>query len=275
MELMKSYGSIQKYQSLEEMGITGEQLRQEPDRLRINGVTYSCVYSHYETESSETANMTMVQMLPIVTLGMKSLNCALAVCYTLGLSFVTMVVYMFAVRRCVRETVLTKGQAKRYSPRKLRIRMICAAVTGAIAVFAVACTLQGIGQIYVETKYGLIAAGLYLIGAVVLLLILFRGYTQEAYEGAATVRDPDDGVPSRWSGDLEGEDDEEEFETGRTFKIKFSRTTEQRLEDRARNSKLKELLQKLGKKVNWDDEEPEGKAGNVFRTGLVLLLIST
>jgi len=59
------------------------------------------------------------------------------------------------------------------------------------------------------------------------------------------------------------------------LKIKFSRTTEQRLEDRARNSKLKELLQKLGKKVNWDDEEPEGKAGNVFRTGLVLLLIST
>lgn len=520
MELMKSYGSIQKYQSLEEMGITGEQLRQEPDRLRINGVTYSCVYSHYEAESSETANMTMVQMLPIVTLGMKSLNCALAVCYTLGLSFVTMVVYMFAVRRCVRETVLTKGQAKRYSPRKLRIRMICAAVTGAIAVFAVACTLQGIGQIYVETKYGqdtldtvirqmnqlnaaeddeddhqqeewyvhhgqrmvellkahegfatkqtlqrwcdilnidfimlfdaegneilcnrdysgftlnrglgsdpsdfrrlllgipsiihdtstdattglerqiigvtlpladdahgalimalvpgqvrstggptdinaqlmtittaetscfivdessnvviyssdqsldgskilergltekslrdgymdfgtiddddnyiltarngnniyyytikcktlfrsvmkygFIAAGLYLIGVVVLLLILFRGYTQEAYEGAATVRDPDDGVPSRWSGDLEGEDDEEEFETGRTFKIKFSRTTEQRLEDRARNSKLKELLQKLGKKVNWDDEEPEGKAGIVFRAGLVLLLI--
>ena len=67
---------------------------------------------------------------------------------------VTMLVYLFAVRRCVRDTELTDAQAKRYSPRRLRVIMINAAATGAIAVFAVACILQGLGQIYVETKYG-------------------------------------------------------------------------------------------------------------------------
>ncbi|MER2143976.1 MAG: hypothetical protein ABS888_09255, partial [Eubacteriales bacterium] len=68
--------------------------------------------------------------------------------------FVTMLVYLFAGRRCVRDTELTDAQAKRYSPRRLRVIMINAAATGAIAVFAVACILQGLGQIYVETKYG-------------------------------------------------------------------------------------------------------------------------
>ena len=520
LKLLKSYGSIQKYQSLEEMGIDEEQLRKEPDRLKINGVSYSCVYSHYEDESSETANMTMVQMLPIVTLGMKSLNCALAICYSMALSFVTMLVYMFAVRRCVRDTVLTQGQANRYSPRKMRIRMISAAVTGTIAVFAVASILQGISQIYIETQYGqdtldtvirqmaqlnsavddeddrqqeewyvyhgqrmaelleaqdgfatketlqrwcdilnidfimlfdaegnetlcnkdysgftlnrglgsdssdfrrlllgipsiihetstdattglerqiigvtlpladdahgalimalvpgqirsiggspdintqlaamttedarcfivdeasnvvvyssdpalvgakilergltekslrdgymdfgtvddddnfiltardessifyytikcrallrsvlkfgMYAAVLYLIGVVVLLLILFRGYTQEAYEGIATVKDPDDGISSRRYEDLEAEDDDEGSETVRTLKIHLRQTAGKRLEDKARNSKLKDTLQKLRKKVKWDEQGPEGKAAIVFRAGLTLLLI--
>ena len=154
LELLKSYGSIQKYQSLEEMGISGEQLQKEPERLKINGISYSCVYSHYEGETLDAANVTMVQMLPIVTLGLKSLNCVLAICYTMGLSLVTMLVYVFAVRRCVRDEVLSAAQATRYSPRKLRVRMVCAVVTGAIAVFAVASILQGVSQIYIEVKYG-------------------------------------------------------------------------------------------------------------------------
>ena len=54
----------------------------------------------------------------------------------------------------MRDTELTNAQAKRYSPRKLRVIMISAAATGVIAVFAVASILQGLGQIYVETKYG-------------------------------------------------------------------------------------------------------------------------
>ena len=154
LELLSAYGSIDKFQSLAEMGISEEQLRQEPEVLRIDGVSYSCVYSHAESESPETPNVTMIQMLPIVSIGMKSLNRALAIGYTMALSFVTMLVYMFAVRRCVRDTELTNAQAKRYSPRKLRVIMISAAATGVIAVFAVASILQGLGQIYVETKYG-------------------------------------------------------------------------------------------------------------------------
>ena len=72
----------------------------------------------------------------------------------MALSFVTMLVYMFAVRRCVRDTVLTQGQANRYSPRKMRIRMISAAVTGTIAVFAVASILQGISQSTIRLSIG-------------------------------------------------------------------------------------------------------------------------
>jgi small conductance mechanosensitive channel len=122
-------------------------------------------------------------------------------------------------------------------------------------------------------KYGLFAAVLYLIGVVVLLLILFRGYTQEAYEGIATVKDPDDGISSRRYEDLEAEDDDEGSETVRTLKIHLRQTAGKRLEDKARNSKLKDTLQKLRKKVKWDEQGPEGKAAIVFRAGLTLLLI--
>jgi small conductance mechanosensitive channel len=122
-------------------------------------------------------------------------------------------------------------------------------------------------------KYGLFAAVLYLIGVVVLLLILFRGYTQEAYEGIATVKDPDDGISSRRYEDLEAGDDDEGSETVRTLKIHLRQTAGKRLEDKARNSKLKDTLQKLRKKVKWDEQGPEGKAAIVFRAGLTLLLI--
>ena len=122
-------------------------------------------------------------------------------------------------------------------------------------------------------KYGMYAAVLYLIGVVVLLLILFRGYTQEAYEGIATVKDPDDGISSRRYEDLEAEDDDEGSETVRTLKIHLRQTAGKRLEDKARNSKLKDTLQKLRKKVKWDEQGPEGKAAIVFRAGLTLLLI--
>ncbi len=154
LELLSAYGDIDKFKSLAEMGISEEQLREESEVLRIKGVSYNCVYSRFEFASQGTRSVTMIQMLPVDTLGMTSLGRALAICYTMSLGFVTMLVYMFAVRRCVRETVLTNAQARRYSPRKLRVIMINAAATGTIVVFAVATILQGLGQIYVETKYG-------------------------------------------------------------------------------------------------------------------------
>ena len=522
LQLLSAYGDIEKYQSLSEMGISEEQLRQEQDVLKINGVSYSCVYSHLESDGPETANVTMIQMLPIVTMGMRSLNRALAICHTMALSFVTMLVYMFAVRRCVRETVLTVGQARRYSPRKLRVRMICAAVTGAFAVFVVASILQGIGQIYVEAKYGQdtldtvvrqmelstsavdvgddrrqeewyvyhgrhmasllkahdgfatkerlqswcdilnidfimlfdaegnetlcnrdysgftlnkglgsdtsdfrrlllgipsiihgastdttmglerqmigvtlplangahgalimallpgqirdiggttdingqlaamttegakcfvvdesrnevvytsdqgldgakilerglsekslrdgymdfgtlddessfiltgrsgnnifyytvkcealfrsvmkfggMAAALYLMGAAALLLLAFRGYTQQRYERVAAVADAENGTPYRWDSEaLEAEDDDEQSRTVRALTYKISQSAEQRLKDRARDGRTRELLQRLGKRVRWDEKEPDKKAGMVFHVGLILLLIA-
>ena len=360
LQLLSAYGDIEKYQSLSEMGISEEQLRQEQDVLKINGVSYSCVYSHVESDGPETANVTMIQMLPIVTMGMRSLNRALAICHTMALSFVTMLVYMFAVRRCVRETVLTVGQARRYSPRKLRVRMICAAVTGAFAVFVVASILQGIGQIYVEAKYGqdtldtvvrqmelstsavdvgddrrqeewYVYHGRHMasllkahdgfatkerlqswcdilnIDFIMLfdaegnetlcnrdysgftlnkglgsdpsdfrrLLLAFRGYTQQRYERVAAVADAEDGTPYRWDSEaLEAEDDDEQSRTVRALTYKISQSAEQRLKDRARDGRTRELLQRLGKRVRWDEKEPDKKAGMVFHVGLILLLIA-
>lgn len=75
---------------------------------------------------------------------------ALAIICTMVLNFATMLVFLYAIRRCVRDEVLTRSQARRYSPRRLRVRMLSAILAGALAVFAVSITLQGVGQLYVE-----------------------------------------------------------------------------------------------------------------------------
>ena len=521
MELLSTYGTIRKYQSLDEMGISEEQLRQEPEVLKINGIYYSCAYSHLDSGSAQSTHVTMVQMLPIVTLGMKSLNRALAICYVMVLLFVTVVVYVFAVRLWVRDATLTRAQARRYHPRKLRFIVICAVMSGAIAVFVVATILQGIGQIHVEANYGQdmldtmirqmdqsnspvenegtrqqedwyvyhgqlmasllrardgfatrerlqrwcdilnidfimlfdaegnetlcsrnysgftlnkglgsdssdyrrlllgipsivhetskdattglerkiigvtlpladdangalimallpeqihnidgtmdinaqlaamatedtrcfivdesskevvyssdaslngakilerglsenslrdgymdfgtvddddnfiltarntndifyytiknkalfqsvvkfggMAVAVYLVAVAALLLVCFRGYTQAAFDRVATVSDAIDGVPSQWDNEaLTAEDEDDGAMPVRPIKIKLSKSAEQRLKERTRESKARELLQKLKTKIKWDEAGPEIKAGMVFRAGMIVLLL--
>ena len=122
-------------------------------------------------------------------------------------------------------------------------------------------------------KFGGIAAVLYGLVAAVMLLIFFRDYTQQAYENAATVTDSGD-VPLRWGGEaLEAEDVDEGPGSVRTKKLKYTQAAEQRLMERARDGRVQEGLQKLRNAVKWDEEGPEGKAGMVFRLGMIVLLI--
>ena len=81
-------------------------------------------------------------------------------------------------------------------------------------------------------------------------------------------------VPFRWGGEaLEAEDVDEGPGSVRTKKLKYSQAAEQRLMDRAKDGRVQNGLQKLKDKVKWDEEGPEGKAGMVFRLGMIILLI--
>jgi small conductance mechanosensitive channel len=123
-------------------------------------------------------------------------------------------------------------------------------------------------------KFGGIAAVLYMLGAAVLLLVFFREYTQKTFESTAMVADSGDGLPSRWGAEAAtDEDDDEGSEARRVVTLKDDSSAEQILMERVRNSKLRELLQKLEKKARWDEKEPEGKAGTAFHVGTVMVMM--
>ena len=104
MELLKLYGNIGDYKTLYEMGIEEAQLRAETKMLSVNGISYSCIYSHPESGWEDMDSVLMVQMLPIVTTSLKSLSRALAISYAMLLIFFTTIVYLFSVKRSVVET---------------------------------------------------------------------------------------------------------------------------------------------------------------------------
>lgn len=155
IELIRAYGDMAQFETLADLGLTGELILEKPAVLTVNGTSYSCAYSELEQEAEEgTQKVLMVQMLPVVSLGYSNINRALAIGYAMVLIFAAAIIFVIAVLHSVRETVLTREQARRYSPRNLAVRLISAAVAGAVAVFIVAFVTYGMANLYTEIEYG-------------------------------------------------------------------------------------------------------------------------
>lgn len=152
--LLKAYGDPGSYSSLTDLGITPDQILNRTPILIVNNTTYSCNYSTLQGNWDGWENPVMIQMLPVVTIGTRSLVQSAIVGYAMVLILVNIIVYVLSVRRHVRDHVLTEAQATRYAPKRLRIRMAKAAVIGTIAIFAIALIIQGVGQMYIELRYG-------------------------------------------------------------------------------------------------------------------------
>jgi len=58
------------------------------------------------------------------------------------------------LQRYVGDNVISEAQAARYAPKKLRVRMTKAAIISTIAIFVIALIVQGVGQLYIELRYG-------------------------------------------------------------------------------------------------------------------------
>ena len=152
--LLKVYGVAGSYSSLADLGITQEQIRNRTPILIINNTTYSCNYSTIQGSWDGWEDPIMIQMLPVATIGMRSMVQSAIVSYAMVLILVNMIVYVMSVQRHVRDRAMTEAQAVRYAPKRLRIRMANAAVIGTIAIFAIALIVQGVGQLYIELRYG-------------------------------------------------------------------------------------------------------------------------
>lgn len=154
VELLKAYGDVGAYDSLSDVGITPDQILNRTPLLIVNNTTYSCNYSTIQGAWDGWEAPVMIQMLPVVTIGTRSLVQSAIISYVMVLILVNIIVYVMSVQRHVRDHVITEAQAARYTPKRLRIRMTNAAVIGTIAIFVIALIVQGVGQLYIELRYG-------------------------------------------------------------------------------------------------------------------------
>lgn len=152
--LLKAYGDAGTYASLSDIGITPDQILNRASILTADNATYSCNYSTIEGTWDGWENPIMVQMIPVAAIGTRSLVESAIIAYAMALILVNIIVYVMSVQRHVRDRVITEEQAVRYAPRKLHIRMTNAAVIGTIAIFVVALIVHGVGQLYIELRYG-------------------------------------------------------------------------------------------------------------------------
>lgn len=152
--LLKAYGDVGSYDSLSEFGITADQILNRTPILIVNDKTYSCNYSTIEGTWNGWENPLMIQMLPMETIGTRSVVQSALIGYAMALILVNIIVYVMSVQRHVRDNVISEAQATRYAPRSLRIRMTNAAIVSAIAAFVIALIVQGVGQLYIELSYG-------------------------------------------------------------------------------------------------------------------------
>lgn len=153
-ELLRAYGDLGSIESLTDAGLMPEQILKRASVLSLNGRAYSCTYSTLQGKWEGWEDPVIVQMLPMATIGMRSVMLSLIILYAMALIPLNMVVYVMSVQRYVRENVVTEEQAARYRPRKLRMRMVNAGVIGAGAILVLAMITQGVGQLYIELKYG-------------------------------------------------------------------------------------------------------------------------
>ena len=154
VELLRAYGDIGDCDSLAEMGISPEQILQRSTILAVNGTAYSCNYSTLQGKWEDWEAPVMIQMLPIASIGMRSIIQTMIVCYAMVLILFNLIVYVMSVQRYVWENVVTEEQMARYNPRKLRLRMINAAAVGVLAIFLVSVIVQSVGQLFNELRYG-------------------------------------------------------------------------------------------------------------------------
>lgn len=154
VELLRSYGDAGSVESLSELGITAEQIKQRSPILVVNGTTYSCTYSTLQEAWGERENPVMIQMLPIAAIGMRSVVQSAIICYAMALILFNLIVYVMSVQRYVREHTLTEEQAARYNPRRLRMRVTNAGVIGILAILVSSVIVLGVGQLYIELRNG-------------------------------------------------------------------------------------------------------------------------
>ena len=153
LKLVRSFGSTGDKTDLSEYGLSEDAVRMETPQASLGKETYDCYYNVYKNGWAGE-DVYAIFMIPQSLPQYRNRFGILAVCSLIFLVFGAMIVYAEAVKNYVRNTVLTEEQAQKYTPQKIRQRLLMAGVLGGVTVVALASLTHGAGLIRAELKQG-------------------------------------------------------------------------------------------------------------------------
>lgn len=155
MEQAARYDDLRDIADLSDLAISPEQIRSgKPFGLAVGEQQYRCISTKANGQLIGADAMYILQVIPIYSLQGQSIKQAFITCLLMLLIFVTVIVYASAEQLYVMEHVLNKEEEERYNPTKLRRRVVCAGVAGAVAILLISFVTQAVGQMRQQVRYG-------------------------------------------------------------------------------------------------------------------------
>ncbi len=155
LDIIETYGQMDDLKDFSTSQITQDMLgEKKSDIIDLSGqrCRYVCVEADASFLNSES--LYILQIFPTYSSDKQMFHQSLMICMLMLLIFTTLIVYTLSEQRFVVDNVMTKEEAIRYSPQKLRRKLGYAGVVGAISIFIFAFLTQTVGQLHQQIRNG-------------------------------------------------------------------------------------------------------------------------
>lgn len=153
-ELLRQYGTDTAFASLSSQGLLGQMIREEPPIVTMDGKKFNCAYAHNKQNHPEEGTLTFIQMIPRTSLREENKPRVLLLEFVIVVIMTAVTVYITGVQRTMTEREITEKLRNRYSPRRMRKRMVKACALCVVIIFLFVGLVEAVGLTYTELRNG-------------------------------------------------------------------------------------------------------------------------
>ena len=152
--LVRRFGSASVPTASLSQELLQEVLCGEKQDISLEGKDYHCAASRFEAKQSEEGTPVFVQLLPKMSLQEENIPRVQLLGLVMLVILIAVTVYTVSVQHAMAERELSEELKKRYSPRKMRLRLVKSAVLSIIITFVIVVLLESVGLMYTELRNG-------------------------------------------------------------------------------------------------------------------------
>ena len=159
--LISQYGADTAFRSLSSQGLIDRMIREELPVVTMDGQEYNCAYAHLEQGHTTEGPVTCVQMIPKTSLWKENRPRVLLLEFIMLVILTAVTVYITAAQQTMLEGELTDELRTRYSPKRMRKRMVKANILCVVIAFAFVTLTEAVGATYTELRNGRVILNLF------------------------------------------------------------------------------------------------------------------